>query len=214
MFIFDILFNFFCGGVILCGLVTYIFLGSFWCDVARDSFCTCLSTHTHARTFRTLCVTVCINKHQSETLPFCMCYPCHCCSLLWPIRNLTLLPNDFLIQFLCHCWTVCHTSSPQWTQQTRTQTFSDSLCSLNSTANKKTHYLPDSIKDKVERISTFQNKACQGIHLCLGDSEKVKEKYLCSFKWWFWCGKILRLKLPRTSLTIRKSALTPHFTVN
>ena len=27
--------------------------------------------------------------------------------------------------------------------------------------------------DGVERISTFQNKAHQGIHLCLGDSEKV-----------------------------------------
>jgi len=37
------------------------------------------------------------------------------------------------------------------------------------------------LKDGVEQIYTFQNKMHQGIHLCLGDSKKYEEKYLCSF---------------------------------
>jgi len=36
------------------------------------------------------------------------------------------------------------------------------------------------LKDGVERISTFQNKAYQGIQLCLGDSRKYKEKNICA----------------------------------
>jgi len=32
------------------------------------------------------------------------------------------------------------------------------------------------VKDGVERISTFQNKAHRGMQLCLGDSGKYKEK--------------------------------------
>ena len=36
-------------------------------------------------------------------------------------------------------------------------------------------------KGGVERISTFLNKAHQWIQLCLGDSKKYKQKYLCSF---------------------------------
>jgi len=35
-------------------------------------------------------------------------------------------------------------------------------------------------KDGVGRISTFQNKAHQGIQLCLGDSGKYKEKNICA----------------------------------
>jgi len=35
-------------------------------------------------------------------------------------------------------------------------------------------------KDGVGRISTFQNKAHQGIQLCLGDSGKYKEKTICA----------------------------------
>jgi len=61
------------------------------------------------------------------------------------------------------------------------------ICELNLDGvkmNQHANYLGQrSLKDRVERISTFQNKVHQGIHLCLGDSEKkYKEKYLCSFK--------------------------------
>ena len=53
-----------------------------------------------------------------------------------------------------------------------------SECSVSTDTqhNAMSRVLHCCLKDVVERISTFQNKAHQGIQLCLGDSRKYKEK--------------------------------------
>jgi len=37
-----------------------------------------------------------------------------------------------------------------------------------------------SFKDRVEQLSTFENKSNQEIHLCLGDSKKAIKKNICA----------------------------------
>jgi len=69
------------------------------------------------------------------------------------------------------------------------------------------------LKTGLNDFPLFTTKRIKGF-LCLGDWEKCKDKYLCSFKWWFWCRKILRSKLPRTSLAVPEVSVDVTSTKN